>query len=118
MSASGSEGSFSLDGMMQKMPKFFRMADDMNALTSYINDMRIMMIFLIVASAVGGVGYLILKYKKQSKQSSYRLANGTAADDEGDAERGWTRSLGAQAKNGQTGDKPKGDLNGDRTLNL
>ena len=116
MSSDG--GGFSLDKMMKEMPKFFQMADDMHALTSYINDMRIIMIFLIVAGFVGGLVFLIIRRNKKKSKNLYRLTNqnnkGGDGGDEIDAQpKGWTKSAAFHAKNGQSE-----TANGDRTLNL
>lgn len=103
-----------MDRMMKNMPKFFQMADDMHDLTSYINDMRIIMIFLIVAGAVGGAIFLVIRNKK--KANRYKLARKDDAEEEADGESGRTKSI--TLKNGHPKIEGKDPMNGDRVMNL
>jgi len=122
---SQTDGSFSLDKMMKNMPKFFQLADDMHELTSYINDMRIMMIFLIVASALGGAVFLIIRHKKKTNKSPYRLTNkdDTTEEEIDGVEKGWTKSANVHHATNGHGHREKYEIktetiNGDRVMNL
>lgn len=105
----GGDESFSLDRMMKSMPKFFQMADDMHSLTGYINDMRIIMIFLIVAGAVGGAIFLLIRHNRKSNK--YRLTRKEEIEGEVDCEHGWTKSMApVHGKNGHSrSEKTDGD---------
>jgi len=84
----------------------------MHNLTTYINDMRIIMIVLIVLGAIAGAVYLLMRQKKkQSKKQKYRLAatgkgrQGAAVDDEqiAAADPSWTKEIEARGKSGAGG---------------
>lgn len=63
---------FSVDQLLaNEMPKMFRIADDMHAMASYMNDLRIIAILGTVLGIVGGIGFLISKYCQKSKSDGY-----------------------------------------------
>uniref|UniRef100_A0A915HH43 Uncharacterized protein n=1 Tax=Romanomermis culicivorax TaxID=13658 RepID=A0A915HH43_ROMCU len=66
------------------MPKMFKMAEDMNRMTNYLNDMRIMFGFVIFSTILGLSAFLLVRYcaKKKKRQKMCRKIRNSDNNDE------------------------------------
>jgi len=64
-------GKMTLDEVLGQMPKMMGIADDLHAMTGYINDLRIVAIVMSVTGFIGGIAFLIFKYIQMKNGDDY-----------------------------------------------
>jgi len=64
-------GKMTIDDLLGQMPKMMGIADDLHAMTGYINDLRIVAIVMSVTGFIGGIAFLIFKYIQMKNGDDY-----------------------------------------------